>query len=407
MQVRTGVCLILFAIGLMSAVAQAQSRCGIRPEVSLPLYPNENGKFVVPVTIDGRELRLEPDLGAPNHTLISSVANALKLERTGDAGNKGTMFGGAPLKEYVTVKDVRIAGRKINGLQMFVLADNRLQGEDGTLASNFLIHFDIEFDYVAGRLNLFSPCAGRGAYWPHKDTPVVLPFKTNSDNHIILPARLDGKTVWARIDTGASASVFNTYAMGTTFGFTTSSPGVTHVDGAFDNRGWYRHTFDRLELGSITLPKAEVDFIPVSAHGSGFAELFIGSSILRNYRVYISYAERTVTLTEPTGEPERIAASNEFTQAYLAAFHGKETEAILLYSQAIASGHLAPSYRAAAHYERALLYAHQKQCTQAISDFASARTIDPYIASIAEGRDDAHYQLRSAQKICPGLTGVL
>lgn len=398
--------LVTFFTGLLPAAVEAQPKCSTRPTISLPLYPSEKGKFEVPVTVDGRELRLEPDTGAKDNILASSVSDTLKLERAQNTGKKDSMFGGAPLKQYVTAKDVRMGGQNIGGQKMFILPDARVQGADGTIASDFLIHFDIELDYVAGRLNLFTPCTGRAAYWPHKDIPAILPFKTNAYNYIRLPVRLDGKSVWARIDTGASASVFDINAMRETFGYTTTSPELAHIGGAHDNTGWYRHTFDRLELGTITLPKAEVDFIPDSARGHGFAELFIGSDILRNYHVYISYAERTVTLTKPTGETKRIAASNAFTQAFLAAYHGKVVEAIPLYSQAINSDYLAPSYRAAAYYERALLYAFLRQCPLAASDFATAQKIDPYLAVIARGQVESYARLHFAKMKCPGLTAI-
>lgn len=390
----------LFAC-LFPSAAEAQANCSTTPTISLPLYPDDIGLLAVPISVGGQELRMELDSGARFHVLASSVVDALKLERRHVLGKAPTMFGGAPLSEYVTAKDVNLGGLRTDGLQMFVLPDSRLRGSDGFLASDLLVHFDVELDFVDGRVNLFPPCSGRGGYWPHKNAAVIVPFTTNSYNHIIVPVRLDGKSVNARVDTGASASVFDANAMEMTFGLTTASPSVGHIGGASDSTGWYRHTFDRLELGAITLPDVEVDFIPGSPGAAGHAELFIGSNILRNFHVYISYAERTLTLTEATGEPARVAATNAFLKAYLAAYHDKTVEAASLYSQAIATDSLPPSYRAAAYYERGLAYARLKQCSLANSDFMSAMRLDPLIVPSDQRRADAHHRLQVARKACP------
>lgn len=398
--------LIPLVIGLSPAAADQQAKCSTKPTISLPLHPTDNGRFTVPISIGGQELRLEVDSGARFHVLAASVADAMKLERTQVTSKTPTMFGGAQLSEYITAKNVNLAGLQTLGLQMFVLPDSRLHGEDGFLASDLLVHFDVELDYVAGRMNLFSSCSGRSAYWPHKDAAVI-PFTTNSYNQIIVQMRLDGTSVRAFVDTGASASVFDTNAMEKTFGLTTTSPSVQHISGATDNTGRYRHTFDRLELGAITLPQAEVEFLQGSSNGSSSSTLFIGSNILRNYHVYISYADRTLTLTEPTGEPASIAASNVFTSAHLADYHGDTTEAVTLYGRALATDSLAPSYRAAAYYERALAYAHLKQCALAASDLMSAIRLDPLIVSPDQRRAEQRNRLKAARQTCPDLAAAM
>lgn len=309
------------------------------------------------------------DTGAHDHTLVASVADLLKLTRVNLRGSTGSMTGGAPLNTYVAVKDITLGGVTAPETQMFVLPDERLPGTDGLLTAGLFSHFDLELDYAAGSMKLFTPCSGRGAYWAHASEPIVLPFTTNADNHIHMNAKLGGKTVDVRLDTGASETAADIRAM-SSFDLKIDSPGVRDM-----GKGrWYRYTFDKLELGALTLPNAEVAFVNGPRN-----ELFVGSAVLRHYHVLISYRDKTLTLTNASDDPGRAAALEAFNKAYDASIHHDADGARSHYSEALAPFYLPPSYRAAAYFGRARANLDQKQCGSAWADLNSAIALDPLI----------------------------
>lgn len=382
-------------VGLLAGLlvfTSAEAGCSATPVASLPLYPLETGKYAVPVTINGREYRLEVDTGAQDHALAASVVDELGLEKTKLATKRGTMVGGAPLDTLVTAKDVAIGALKAKSLSLFALTDARLHGSDGLLADKLYKDFDVDLDYGAGRMNLFRPCSGRGAYWQHKAAAATIAFNTNAYDHILIPATIGGKNLTVRIDTGASELVLDVKALAF-FGLTTSSPGVNVTSSSGTH--WYHYTFDALTLGDWSLPKPEVAFIT----GGPASQLFVGSDLLRHYHVLISYLDKTLTITPSTDDQALKATLDAFDGARDADIHHDPRAAMALYSQAISAGNLPRSYLAAAYRGRAMNAMRIRQCTAAVADIHTALKLDPLIADAR--RTAADTKLQALAATCP------
>ena len=88
----------------------------------------------------------------------------------------------------------------------------------GILAPDILRHYDVHLDFGENTLTLLSPdhCEGKVIYWPASAVAVV-PMEVLSLGHIVITVVLDGKSVTAIIDTGASGSTLTIPAAETYF----------------------------------------------------------------------------------------------------------------------------------------------------------------------------------------------
>ena len=357
---------------------------------SLPTYPDETGRFAVPISVQGQEFRFYIDTGAHRHTMASAVAEILKASRKKVPGTPEKMTGGEPLSEYTTVKELTLGGLKTPEMTMYILSNERLRGKDGLLASDLWSHFDVELDYANGRLNLFEPCSGRAAYWAHSDGPITIPFTLNSNNHIHVAGTLGDRPIDIRVDTGGSETTPDISRM-SYFGLSPSSPGVRDMG----NGLWYRYTFPKLEFGPLSIPNANVAFVSGTR-----SEVFVGSDILRRYHVLISYKDKTITLTKPSDDPAVSAALGSFNGAYFAAEDHQWEKTRDLYGQALANPALPASYRAAAYFGRSQSFYRLKQCPAAVSDLKAATELDAHISD--SRRSEPNWYVQTVQKNCPG-----
>jgi Predicted aspartyl protease len=393
MQKHTGVAAVVTACMVLCAAA-AEPACSLQPAASLPLYPDDRGHFQVPLVLNGEEFRFEVDTGAHRHTMASNVADALNLARTKIPGRPERMVGGEPLDEYATVQNIALGSLKAPQMDMYILRDERISGADGLLASDLWSHFDVELDYASGRINLFTPCTNRGAYWVHSDQLAVISFSLNADNHIKVNGTLGNKSVDIRVDTGATETAADISRL-SYFDLTPQSPGVRDMGHGI----WYRYTFSRFEFGPLLLPNSEIAFVSGPRN-----ELYIGSDVLRRYHVLISYAAKTLTLTQASENSAAANALTLFNAAYFAGEHHTFESARDFYAQALASSALPASYRGAAYFGRSQANYGLKQCASAYEDLKTAATWDPHLAEPRFTKP--HPFIQALLKNCPETVTV-
>src|ERR1700722_2211960 len=219
-------CSIFTAI--VSATANAED-CRLQRIASLDF--TENGSIVIPVSLEGTSVRMALDTGSPLSAVDPVVANNLHLvERR---VMQGFMYdvAGEPVAYIAIPRDLGLGDMHASGVNLIVWpspiggGDNRL---GGTIAADLLRHYDIDIDFGAHKLGLFSQdhCPGKVVYWTSGDV-VVAPMHLVNSGHIILPVTLDGQPFDALLDTGSTFSFISLETASNKFHLTPASPDVT------------------------------------------------------------------------------------------------------------------------------------------------------------------------------------
>ena len=185
------------------------------------------------------------------------------------------------------------------------------QPRDGLLGLDLLGLFDMDLDLAGGRVKLYRGklCPDAASPWPVAATEVKarrakldpllgaeqLPANRAEQRaaRLEVPVVLNGKIVWALIDTGATNSVVAAD--------TARTVGVTEAALAGDPVGQtlgaggktalvHLHSFDSLRVAGEALPQPRLLIGPLPA---GTAML-LGADYLRNHRVWLSYATARV-----------------------------------------------------------------------------------------------------------------
>src|SRR5262249_10847973 len=134
--------------------------------------------------------------------------------------------GGHVMDRFVTVPTVIMGAIRGQGWRFIVEADGLSPPDSdvvGTLGPDIFSQFDVELDYAAKKLNLFSPdhCEGRVIYWQPKALAVI-PMQVVS-GHVVVPVTVDGHRLKAAVDTGAALTIMNAARARSNFGLDENS----------------------------------------------------------------------------------------------------------------------------------------------------------------------------------------
>jgi predicted aspartyl protease len=282
---------------LQSPIARATA-CELKLLTSLPINTLPTGRISVPATVQGRQTQLMVDTGAVISLLAAgTVADAgLRPQTLHDVDFIG--FGGKRITQFVTtpLKLGDLSGEK---LYFLVMPSGRLEGDVGGLfGADFLYQYDIELDFVAGKLNIFKPneCDGPLVYWT-RDPFAALPMRRAADRQfkINVTMQLDGRPVPIEIDTGSVNSVYSLGAARRLFGWSDPSkmPEMTTTED-----GGFRYAFKTLSIEGIEVRNPDIVLYRDSDIRMGaMKNLILGMSVLRQAHLYIAYKDQMLYIT--------------------------------------------------------------------------------------------------------------
>lgn len=320
---RAGVFGIIFlALGLgFSPSAHAKS-CRLISYASFDISKSSAGAVLIPVTVNGTKEHFLVDTGGVASTISSSVVDALHLKRHELSRYTEVYFAdGSRVKHYADVDALGIGRAQASNVKLLVMPEHSQTGMDtlqGTLASDLLRNFDLDFDFAGGKLNLISPdhCKGKVVYWA--SAYATLPFSMwRGNDHIQIPVTLDGQKFTAIVDTGASRTSLLADTARSDFGLEPGGPGMEAVPGASDKTlGHYRHRFKALILNGVKVKNPLIVIIPDDMKKSFWSHhteksardpvygvgidpepIILGMDVLRKLHLYIAYGERTLYVT--------------------------------------------------------------------------------------------------------------
>ncbi|MBL6853814.1 MAG: clan AA aspartic protease [Alphaproteobacteria bacterium] len=193
---------------LLASPAMAE-RCGLQEVASYNMLPTNSGHVVIRMKIGDADENMVIDTGAWFSYLTFDTAAKLKLP-TRSMSDQFVAYDayGRRTSEVATAPSIEIGPLQVTSVD-FVMAPQGAdygEGVAGLLGANVLKNFDLDFDFKAKRVNFFSSehCPGQVVYWSTSGATKI-PFKFDG-SAISLPIELDGKTLYAELDTGAPAS---------------------------------------------------------------------------------------------------------------------------------------------------------------------------------------------------------
>jgi predicted aspartyl protease len=276
-------------------------------------------RMFVPVTINGQPKLMLLDTGGFMSEVTPQTVDELHLPHE-TVQFASINLAGEESRQAADVETFGIGQLTTKSVQFVIAPERDLFNGDphyaGILAPNVLKYYDVDIDFGAQKLHLLSPdhCEGKVIYWPAAAVAVV-PIHVLKSGHIAIPVELDGKTVNALLDTGASTSTLTQDAAESLYGLKMGSPEAPYAAEFFGQHGSvYRHHFLSLNFGGIAVSNPRVALIPdyrdklaqTSSLGSRlgdsqasaeFQDMLIGMDVLRHLHIYIAYKEQKLYVT--------------------------------------------------------------------------------------------------------------
>ena len=304
-QLATAIC----AVAAFAPQAQATD-CGLKQLASLEMIKTPRDGVVVPLTVNGTPENFLVDTGGVRSGVFSDTGAALGLKPLEKLPPGAAEYdsGGTRLDTIARVAELGIGDLKGSNLP---LVWTPRQGENaeiaGILAPDILRNSDIDFDFAAGTMKLFSHehCEGHVVYWTNSFD--VISVLVNGDGHLETSVSLDGETVRAIVDTGAERTALSESVAKSRFNI---DPDSENADSGFRS-----DRFHSLTLGAIAVSNPLVWLLPDAAkHSAKIDEwkvgglpfyqlemenpqLLVGMDVLRKLHLYIAYHESKLYLT--------------------------------------------------------------------------------------------------------------
>jgi predicted aspartyl protease len=303
------------AIGLAAAVGTpaAAQDCNMALAAEMPV--EMHGPLpLVRVGINGQPVLALLDTGAFKTMIWRGAAERMGLRMQPVEGMKLVGVGGAQDAQVVKLAELSLGASKVKDAP--ILVGGRSEAFAGRedvaliLGQDVLTRADLEIDLKNRVVRLFTTegCKGKPlVYWtPHYQVADLYPLGREWDRDIELDVRVNGKTVRAIMDTGASTTVMTTAAArraGVPVGSdATAADSRARGIGAKTVQNWSA-VFDTIEIGDETVKKARVKVADLFRHSrsaetgsrigreSTETEMLLGADFFMAHRVFIAYSQ--------------------------------------------------------------------------------------------------------------------
>ncbi len=297
-----------FALVLAAAGWGARAGCVMQQLAELPVK-TVGTEVLIDAQINGQPVKMVVDTGSEDTLLIREGAKRLNLPLISlwDATTYGA--GGADVAQRTRVKEFRVGNLVARDEPMIVTGRNDM-GAEGLLGANFLLQADIEFDLPEGKIRFFEPknCSGdQVVYWGKAYS--VAPMFGASTSAINVKVTVNGVSLWALMDSGASTTVLTTGGAAKA-GVTSNSPGVTPngyiigIGGA--HAPLYTAVFSSFGFGDEAISNAKLSFADMFRTNTTTdiksnvpqtmdePQMLLGADFFQAHRIYVSMKQRKV-----------------------------------------------------------------------------------------------------------------
>jgi predicted aspartyl protease len=294
MNIRRLLCVVLLGLGF-TAPASAQDRCTAEPVTILPIVLL-GGKVLVPVLVNDQPVLFAVDTGSNVSAISETLMSRMKLPTFPIRANtRVTGIGGVDATAYARIDSLVLGNLKASGERYMVGP----LGNDGLLGSDYLRNFDLDFDFAANQLSLYRPRACADAP-PGTGNFSKIKMDVLRTGHVRIPVTLDGKQLWAMLDTGAPGTMITASAASANFGIKAAEDKRVTIGGATGGTTEIApHTFSSIAIGSFS---QESPILAVAADSDvrfDQSQLLLGMTQMRGLRLYLSYRERNLYVSRP------------------------------------------------------------------------------------------------------------
>ncbi|HVU20290.1 MAG TPA: aspartyl protease family protein [Rhizomicrobium sp.] len=289
-----------YALALANPAAAADS-CQLKMVASLDFTSTDQSAVVLPVTLNNLPVKMIVDTGGVATTISDDWARDQRLRRHKLERGAGVYgYDGRFLDSIAYIPSVQTGPLHASDVRAIIEPGWLDKEIVGTLGPDFFMQYDVELDFAAHKMNLFSQdhCPGQVVYWTH-DPAAAIPVKIDGAGHIVVDVTLDGKEVSAIVDTGATTSVLKMAGATSLFDLSPDSPGVTKVSSNEASGGNYKFTFKTLTLAGINFSNPTIYLIGDANPGQEMMsrQLLLGGHQLSKLHLFISYKEHMLYAT--------------------------------------------------------------------------------------------------------------
>ena len=313
----------LLTLGLAGA-AHAADCSPLQIENTVKMMPlGRTNRILVPITLNGVEKKFLFDTGGAFNAISQATVKELGIPQYRSNYRVSDLYGDVS-ESFVQIHEVVLGKAKNSGVQLQVMGNfGRPENQapfDGILATGIFLHDDIDLDFGAERINFFSAdhCAGKVVYWSHQVLSVV-PIEMEQ-GHLDVPVTLDGHSLRATIDTGATFTTLNLTRAQEKLSFSADTPSTGDAPKDNPERQIYPRRFSNLSFDGVTVQNPLVIIQPLRFGGGKndettlasraehkddltnrlSADMIIGMDILRHLHIYIASRESKLYVTEAT-----------------------------------------------------------------------------------------------------------
>jgi predicted aspartyl protease len=273
----------------------------------------EGNEPLVDVTLDGRSVRFLVDTGSNLTLLTQAAAQQLGLKLIAAPGVTAYAVGGSTGVSTAKVRDFKLGTLVAHDFDMIATGRMRSDRFVGLLGRDVLLtRYDVELDLADHVIRLFKPkdCHGdEVVYWAKTYSLASI----DSGAHgIDVEATLNGRRLWARLDSGAGRS-FVTLDAARSAGVTPRSSGVVDAGMSVGMGGsvqTWTGTFQTLSVGDETVHNAELDLADLyrrdqeATTGSYIHTdvvetpgMLLGADFIKAHRIYIARGQGKLYFT--------------------------------------------------------------------------------------------------------------
>jgi hypothetical protein len=257
---RAGVAIMSrFAWSALALLVASQAACAddaiCKPKLyaQLDMITEPDGAIAAVAGLNGTQHRLLVDTGSL-HSFLSMdfVKGAGMATKTIDRHlTIHTSMGDA--RYYVKVDQFTLGNAGSKDSKFVIMAGNFRPDPQvvGSIGTDILANFNVEFDPAAGKINLLSGCPGIGAYWAARYAE--LPIDVKKLGRPSSAWQLDGQPVTVTFSTTDSDSSMPFNVAHDKFGLDEKSPGIEQTGTRPDGDPLYTYRFKQLTAEGITI----------------------------------------------------------------------------------------------------------------------------------------------------------
>ena len=277
------------------AARKTPKDCSLTLYASLPMEVQPDGRFSIPITMDNHALNFLVDTGGAVATITEYKALYMRKEIK-ETRARLTGVAGVTMNRFVVADTFSLGPLTGKKLELFV-EERPIANVDGTLAPDMLQQYDIDFDFAGKKMNIFSQdhCKGKVVHWTNSGH-VVLPITvTNINGHIRIPVFLEGKKVWAILDSGAAGSLMPV-RVAKALGIEPGHPDLK-PEGIAAGHQVYSYPFKMLDFDGVAVTNPKIAVVADDFLKGLNVDLIIGIGIMSKLRLYVAYEEEKLYIT--------------------------------------------------------------------------------------------------------------